>query len=538
MRSCSLLHDVDMFVHREILTNLKRSAELEKSGPLLHLPPPQRQSSQALKLGIELDDMNLCAKAYAERANPNSLLPGTNGCTAVAYCVQMDRPEIAEFIITKGVSNKHVSWGFTLFHFAIMRRKVGLLRLLLEKHPSSLFQNDASVHPVHIAVLQSAPECLKLMLNHAYPSGLLPSACSSGQVDHTKITSKASVSYVAPAIEYLANITVGNNFPSALQTQLLSDLSQWSSLTPLHLAAQSGDLENARELLAAGSQVNAVTSIYQAALHLASRAGDSDMAKLLLKAGAQIHIRDIGLKTPPMEAAKEGHSSVLKPLLRKGVDLEACSNEEETILHLAAGSGRMKSLAYIINRARGVVDLERKCERGLSVLCWAFTCATSGQSFLLNLAPNPKAYTLSRSNVLSAAISNASMTVKHIKMLLKRIPSELRQQILCSGAPNIGTPLYVACTETDIPRAAGVINLLLDTGALIDEDGGYYGSPLIAACTIGRLSAVKILILRGAQTTFTRHGKPHSPLDAAKNFTKILDWLLVGRFKENSLRLT
>ena len=52
----------------------------------------------------------------------------------------------------------------------------------------------------------------------------------------------------------------------------------------------------------------------------------------------------------------------------------------------------------------------------------------------------------------------------------------------------------------------------------------------MVACTIGRVSAVKLLIARGAQVTFPRGDQTTSALHAARNFPHILQWLLVGRF--------
>lgn len=531
-------------------TDLKRNAGPKKIGSLQSPTSPQVRLIQALKLGIELGDTSLCAKAYAEGVSLEAILPDTGGRTAVSYSAHLEKPEIAEFLVTRGVSNIHVRNGFTLFHFATVWRRVELLRVLLEKHPSSLFQDEAFVHPMHVAISECAPECLKLILNHTYPSHFSNLTSLSGRVDRANSTAnptkcKASSSCVVPAIEYLANIPVGDFVRSHRQAEEIFNRSfgespsSFSSCTPLHLAAWFLDLESTRELLAAGSQVNAVTSWYQTALHIASRQGATDMAELLLEAGAQLQARDTDLMTPPMEAAKAGHLGVLKLLLRRGVDLEACSVDNETILHLAARSGSMESLAYIINRARGVVDLERRCNRGLSVLSWALSEATSGQSFLLNLALCPQAYTLSRSaNVLTDALLNSNMTVQHIKMLLKRIPSELLQPILHDRLSPFGTPLYFACTRTSLSMIASVIDLLLKAGAHIDDDGGPYGSPLIAACTIGRLLAVKILIEHGARTTFTKDGKTTDVLEAARHFPEIVHWLLVGRFQEGFLLLT
>jgi len=130
------------------------------------------------------------------------------------------------------------------------------------------------------------------------------------------------------------------------------------------------------------------------------------------------------------------------------------------------------------------------------------------------------------------------MTIQNVKMLLKRIPSELFTLILNHRAHAGGTPLYAACTQTDARRETDIINLLLDAGAHLNQDGGPYGTALIAACTIGRLLAVKLLISRGARTTFMKDGSTINVLNAAKRFPEIIHWLLIGRFTEGPRRLT
>ena len=50
-----------------------------------------------------------------------------------------------------------------------------------------------------------------------------------------------------------------------------------------------------------------------------------------------------------------------------------------------------------------------------------------------------------------------------------------------------------------------VISLLLDAGAELEIEGGPYSTPLMGACAVGRLEAVKLLVRKGAKilTTIT-----------------------------------
>ena len=68
--------------------------------------------------------------------------------------------------------------------------------------------------------------------------------------------------------------------------------------TPLHIAAQRGNLEIAQLLIDRGAKINEVTSDGQTPLHLAAMGGYTKVADLLINWGALISIKDKCDKTP------------------------------------------------------------------------------------------------------------------------------------------------------------------------------------------------------------------------------------------------
>lgn len=506
-----------------------------------------KKSAQLLKLAIERRDLGLCKRALALGANLEAYLPDCNGYTPLSYCVEMEEPEIAMFLVSKGVSDIGLArpgQGFSLFHYAAGCNNSGLLETLLKKHSSQLLQNVAPVHPIHIAILVSATECVELMLRHTY--GSFPTDSASVLYSHelaqrTEGLARcdASASLAKTASAYLANVPIGEALNHGWETCSVGrySLCDLISYTPLHLAALVGDCDCAKSLLAEGSLVNAVTSRYKTALHLAAHKDNDIMTELLLASGAQTFGQDVYGRTPPMVAADAGQLGALCLLLKTGIDLELRDYEQDTILHLAAGSSRTEALVHIMTTMKDY-DLESENAWGYTVLTLAFTYSRHGIGSLMNLGPSPRAYSPRKFNVLTAAITNNAITIQHIKMLLKRIPSELFTLILNHRAQVGGTPLYAACTRTETHREIGIINLLLNAGVHIDQDGGQYGTALMAACTVGRLSAVKLLISKGARTTFVKDGQTTTVLDAAKRFPEIIRWLLVGRFADGPRCLT
>ena len=86
------------------------------------------------------------------------------------------------------------------------------------------------------------------------------------------------------------------------------------SRTPLHDAAESGDLDKARELLETGKyNVNNTEGIYRdTPLHSACRGGHLDMVRMLISEfKADMNIMDRINNTPLHEAAQYGKNDVV-----------------------------------------------------------------------------------------------------------------------------------------------------------------------------------------------------------------------------------
>jgi len=79
-------------------------------------------------------------------------------------------------------------------------------------------------------------------------------------------------------------------------------------------AANTGQLDAARQALADGAPVNAANAAGQTALMLAARRGDEPMVRLLLAAGADRATTDPAGRTAADLARQQGHAA-LAPLL-------------------------------------------------------------------------------------------------------------------------------------------------------------------------------------------------------------------------------
>lgn len=85
---------------------------------------------------------------------------------------------------------------------------------------------------------------------------------------------------------------------------------------PLHVAALTGDVRSATELLRGGANVNVLATRRRTPLYLAAAAGRAEVVEVLLRAGADPTIRaDNGLR--PIDAAQSaGHEQIVHMLTR------------------------------------------------------------------------------------------------------------------------------------------------------------------------------------------------------------------------------
>jgi ankyrin repeat protein len=106
--------------------------------------------------------------------------------------------------------------------------------------------------------------------------------------------------------------------------------------TPLHLAAQTGNLELAELLLAAKADVNANAKAGWTALHWAAHGNNLPMAGLLLRHHASVNARNSIGHTPLHLAAWRNNSELVELLLNHKADANAGDHSRRTPLHYAA----------------------------------------------------------------------------------------------------------------------------------------------------------------------------------------------------------
>jgi hypothetical protein len=93
------------------------------------------------------------------------------------------------------------------------------------------------------------------------------------------------------------------------------------SVTPLHLAAKSGNLETAKTLITKGTSVNVLTNSNLTPLHYAAESGNAAMAAFLIEKGAIVGALTTNHQTPLQLAIQSGNSETIALLTNEGASV-------------------------------------------------------------------------------------------------------------------------------------------------------------------------------------------------------------------------
>ncbi|WHL19927.1 ankyrin repeat domain-containing protein [Stenotrophomonas acidaminiphila] len=117
----------------------------------------------------------------------------------------------------------------------------------------------------------------------------------------------------------------------------------------LAVAANQGDLDECRRLLAAGADPAFADADKFTPLHEAAQGGHPAVCALLIEAGARLDAVDMTNNTPLHQAARFNHPEVVRTLVKAGADLELPAYEGRTPLCQAALYGSKDALEALIN---------------------------------------------------------------------------------------------------------------------------------------------------------------------------------------------
>jgi ankyrin repeat protein len=138
--------------------------------------------------------------------------------------------------------------------------------------------------------------------------------------------------------------------------------------TPLIAAIKNQDHNAARALLKQPARASEPEADGTTPLHYAAQAGDLQLVQMLLKAGAKPVANRYG--TTPLElAAERGDAPIIDALLQAGADPKGANKEGETYLMTAARSGSLDAMRLLLTR--GADPNAQEGWYGETALMWA-----------------------------------------------------------------------------------------------------------------------------------------------------------------------
>jgi ankyrin repeat protein len=311
--------------------------------------------------------------------------------------------------------------------------------------------------------------------------------------------------------------------------------------SPVADAAMRGDVDEVRELLRTGADVNAAQGDGMTALHWAADNGDAGIAQILVYAGASLEsITRLGSFTPLMVASREGNTDVIVALLGAGAKIDAVTETGETAIHLAAYAGSAEAISLL--GAHGADMNARELSSGQTPLMFAaaygradatrelleFRADPSLETWIIDypaMAEEDKILIAERDTRLSALfgediVSEAPVDGTEVDYEEAETedddsesdddeadedeePAPLIDRERLSYAQLVGkqggnTALLYATRDGH----ADVVEALLDGGADIDHvSGGDRTSPLLSATLNGHFDLAMSLLEQGADPT-------------------------------------
>jgi ankyrin repeat protein len=484
---------------------------------------------------IKNNDVKALYRLNERGVDINRTLHGLEMGTTLSYAVYSKSNDVAKYLLANGASlmgrGKQGPYkGWSAVHLLCEEEsQLGLLQPFLDqdrKSGNNCF--STAVSPIHIAVANQNQAALAILLKHI-ESMDTSIACLQSQAHQENATEPCNNSHRISLLELQISLsdsdhhwTLRNEEPYSgkpLTTRRIP------SGTVLHLAANINNISAVEELLGHGCNVDALDNSLNTPLHIAARKGNTTILDILIKGGANIAAQNFRRETPAMVAAQSGKLPILERLYELGLDDGHRSHCGSSIMHFAA-LGNPHVFAYLLNLGFDpYVEDEQLRITPLHFACEAISSYPSFSTLLCN------------ANIELAGFRSAlfprlfNSTLRPVKMFIRRLGPEVARRLINYRSEAGECRKHLLC-EAIMCGATSVIDVLIDAGAELELEDERIGTPLVVACSMGRIEQVKRLVFAGARIGSEKGARPLSALKAAEKFPDIVKWLLVGRFSE------
>lgn len=266
-----------------------------------------------------------------------------DGSTALHWAAQNDDLALADLLLRKGAkADAETDLGVTPLWVAATNSSTAMIRRLLEARADPNLAPPTNHTPLMIAARDGNALAVSALLAHgadpnaketAHGQTALMWAVAKRHPDVVRLLIAAHADVQARSKTWIqrenicCQLTGGDEAPALIER---------GGYTALLFAAQDGDVQSARLLLAAGADVKATTPDGMGALVVAAHVKHADVAEVLLEAGADPNAAGAGY-TALHVAAAAGDLPMVKVLLDHGADPNVRQLKGSPTLRVASG---------------------------------------------------------------------------------------------------------------------------------------------------------------------------------------------------------
>jgi ankyrin repeat protein len=479
---------------------------------------------------IENNDVQTLIRLNERGVDINRTLHDLEMGTTLSYAVYKRSNDVAKYLLANGGSlvgcgKQDPYKGWSAVHLLCEgASQLELLQPCLDqdrKSGNNCFSTQVS--PIHIAVANQNQAALAILLKHI-ESMDTSIACLQNRAYQENATDSCNGGHLVGLVDLQISLSDSDHHWTFRNDKPLTTR-DISSGTALHLAANINNISAVEELLSYGCNVDALDDNLDTPLHIAARKGNTAILNVLVKKGANIASQNCRRETPAMVAAQNGKLSILERLYELGLDDGHRNLYGFSIMHLAA-LGNSQVFAYLLNLGFDpyIEDEQLRCTP-LHFACDSIWSYPSFSTLLCNANIELAGFRIALFPLLF------NRTLRSVKMFIRRIGPEAARRLINyrSEAGDCRKPLLY---EAIMCGTTSVIDVLIDAGAELELEDERIGTPLVVACSMGRLNEVKRLVFAGARVGSKKGARSLSALKAAEKFPDVVKWLLVGRFFE------
>nr|WP_253309278.1 ankyrin repeat domain-containing protein [Rickettsia endosymbiont of Ceutorhynchus assimilis] len=284
-------------------------------------------------------------------ASINTADASTAGKKPIHVAAENNSKSIIEFLISKGVNVDEADKnGWAPLHYAAKFDQLEVAKFLIEKGANINAADTSTIgeKPIHVAAENNSKNIIEFLIskgvsvNDTDKDGRTPLYWASwnGRLDVVEylIGKGADISAKDKDGRNPLDVAKGHQYDNVVEYLQQAELQLNKQLLT---AVQDGDFEKVKDLVSRGASLDAANIDAQdkdgkTPLHFAAQEGNLDMVQFFLNRGANIKAKDMYGWTPLHFASAYGKFDVVKFFLDSNINIRAKDRYGDTPLHLAA----------------------------------------------------------------------------------------------------------------------------------------------------------------------------------------------------------